>query len=41
VAVELPFTSTCVDYKYLNANSNLFSAQVTFQENKIGKYQSF
>jgi len=32
VAVELPFTSTCVDFKYLIANGNLISAHITFQE---------
>jgi len=33
VAAELAFTSTCVDFKYLIAISNLVSAHVTFQEN--------
>jgi len=32
VAVELPFTSTCVDFKYIIAISNLISPHVTFQE---------
>jgi len=32
LAVELPFASTCVDFKYLIAVSNFISAHVTFQE---------
>jgi len=31
VAVELPFTSTCVDFKYIIAIRNLISPHVTFQ----------
>jgi len=32
MALELPFTSTCVDSKYTIAISNLISTHITFQE---------